>query len=82
MTLTDDKHQITKHIIKSSTNHLRVQLIINSEFYEFNELLKDLFKQRLNKLINNYFLTEYKVYLNLIVLIQIVNVVIENINVL
>jgi len=82
LTLTDSKHQITKYIIKSSTNHLRVQLIINSEFYEFNELLKDLLKQRLNKLINNHFLTEYKVYLNLIVLMQIADVVIEDINVL
>ena len=68
LTLTDSKHQITKHIIKSLTNHLRVQLIINNEFHEFNELLKDLFKQRLNKFINNYLLTEHKVYLNLIVL--------------
>ncbi len=82
LTLTDNKHQITKHIIKSSTNHLRVQLIINNEFYEFNELLKDLFKQRLNKSVNNHLLTEYKVYLNLIVLMQIIDVVIEDINVL
>jgi len=44
LTLIDNKHQIIKHIIKSSTNHLRVQLIINNEFYEFNELLKDSFK--------------------------------------
>ncbi len=82
MTLTDDKHQMTKHIIKSSTNHLRVQLIINSESYEFNELLKDLFKQRLNKSIDNHLLTEHKVYLNLIALMQIADVVIEDINVL
>jgi len=82
LTLTDSKHQITKHIIKSSTNHLKVQLIINSEFYEFNELLKDSFKQRLNKSVNNHLLTEHKVYLNLIVLMQIANVVIEDINVL
>jgi len=82
LTLTDSKHQMTKCIIKSSTNHLRIQLIINSEFYEFNELLKDLSKQRLNKLISNHFLTEYKVYLNLIVLIQIVDVIIKDINVL
>ncbi len=73
---------MTKHIIKSLTNHLRVQLIINSEFHEFNELLKDLSKQRLNKLINNHLLTEYKVYLNLIVLMQIADVVIEDIDVL
>ncbi len=73
---------MTKCIVKSSTNHLRVQLIINSEFYKFNELLKDSFKQRLNKSVNNYLLTEHKVYLNLIVLMQIVNVVIEDINVL
>jgi len=68
LTLTDNKHQIIKCIVKSSTNHLRVQLIINSEFYKFNELLKDLFKQRFNKLISNHLLTEHKVYLNLIVL--------------
>jgi len=80
--LTDNKHQMTKHIIKSLTNHLRIQLIINSEFYEFNELLKDLFRQRLNKLISNHLLTEYKVYLNLIVLMQITDVVIEDIDVL
>jgi len=60
---------MTKYIIKSLTNHLRVQLIINSEFHKFNKLLKDLFRQKLNKLINNYLLIEYKVYLNLIVLI-------------
>jgi len=82
LTLTDDKHQMTKHIVKSSTNHLRVQLIINSEFYKFNELLKDLSSQRLNKLINNHFLTEHKVYLNLIALMQIADVVIEDIDVL
>ncbi len=82
MILTDNKHQMTKHIIKSLTNHLRIQLIINSEFYEFNELLKDLFRQRLNKLISNHLLTEYKVYLNLIVLMQITDVVIEDIDVL
>jgi len=73
---------MTKCIIKSSTNHLRVQLIINSEFYEFNELLKDSFKQRLNKLIDNHLLTEHKVYLNLIALIQITDVVIKDIDVL
>jgi len=82
LTLTDSKHQIIKCIIKSSINHLRVQLIINNEFYKFNELLKDLFKQKLNKLINNYLLTEYKVYLNLIVLMQITDIVIEDINIL
>ncbi len=68
LTLTDDKHQMTKHIIKSLTNHLKVQLIINSEFHEFNESLKNLFKQRLNKSVNNYLLIEHKVYLNLIML--------------
>ncbi len=73
---------MTKCIVKSLTNHLRVQLIINSEFYKFNELLKDSFKQRFNKSVNNYLLTEHKVYLNLIVLIQIMNVVIKNIDVL
>jgi len=73
---------MTKYIVKSLTNHLRVQLIINSEFYKFNELLKDSFKQRFNKSVNNYLLTEHKVYLNLIVLIQIMNVVIKNIDVL
>ncbi len=71
-----------KYIIKSLTNHLRVQLIINNEFHEFNELLKDSFKQRLNKLISNYLLTEHKIYLNLIVLMQIVDVVIKDIDVL
>jgi len=82
LTLTDDKHQMTKCIIKSSTNHSRVQLIINSEFHEFNKSLKDLSKQRLNKPVSNHLLTEYKVYLNLIVLMQIADVVIEDINVL
>ena len=81
MTLTDDKHQITKCIIKSLTNHLRVQLIINSEFHEFNESLKDLSKQRLNKSVSNYLLIEYKVYLNLIVLMQIADVMIKDINI-
>jgi len=82
LTLTDSKHQIIKCIAKNSTNHLKVQLIINSESYKFNKLLKDSFKQRLNKLISNHLLTEYKVYLNLIALMQIVNVVIEDIDVL
>ncbi len=82
MTLTDSKHQIIKHIAKSSTNYLRIQLIINNESYKFNELLKDLFKQRLNKFINNYLLIKHKVYLNLIVLMQITDVVIEDIDVL
>ena len=82
LTLTDSKHQMIKYIIKSLTNHLRVQLIINNEFHEFNELLKDSFKQRLNKLISNHLLTEHKIYLNLIVFMQIANVVIEDIDVL
>ncbi len=82
LALTDSKHQMIKHIIKSSTNHSRVQLIINSEFHEFNESLKDLPRQKLNKLINNYFLTEHKVYLNLVVLMQVTDVVIEDIDVL
>ena len=82
LTLTDNKHQMTKHIVKSLTNHLRVQLIINSESYKFNESLKDLSKQRLNKFINNHLLTEHKVYLNLIALMQIADVVIEDIDVL
>jgi len=82
LTLTDNKHQMTKHIIKSLTNHLRVQLIINSKSHKFNELLKDLFKQRLNKSVSNHLLTEHKVYLNLIVLMQIADVVIEDIDVL
>jgi len=73
---------MTKCIIKSSTNHLRIQLIINSEFHKFNESLKDLSKQRLNKSVSNHFLTEHKVYLNLIALMQIVDVVIKDINVL
>ena len=59
LTLTDDKHQITKHIIKSLTNHLKVQLIINSEFHEFNESLKNLFKQRLNKSVNKLMYFNY-----------------------
>ncbi len=71
-----------KYIIKSSTNHLKVQLIINNEFHKFNKLLKDSFKQRLNKLISNYLLTEYKIYLNLIALMQIANIIIKDINVL
>ncbi len=82
LTLTDNKHQITKCIAKSSTNYLRVQLIINSEFHKFNKLFKDLSKQKLNKLVNNHLLTEYKVYLNLIALVQITDVIIEDINVL
>ncbi len=82
LTLTDSKHQITKYIIKSSTNHLRIQLIINNEFYKFNKLLKDLSKQRFNKSVSNYLLTEYKVYLNLIMLMQIIDVVIKDIDVL
>jgi len=41
-----------------------------------------LFKQRLNKLINNYLLIEHKVYLNLILLMQITDIIIEDINVL
>jgi len=82
LTFIDSKHQIIKYIIKSLTNHLKVELIINSKFYKFNESLKDLFKQRLNKSVNNYLLIEHKVYLNLIVLIQIVNVVIKDIDVL
>jgi len=82
LTLTDSKHQMTKHIVKSSTNHSRVQLIINSESHEFNELLKDLPQQRLNKSVSNYLLTEHKVYLNLVVLMQVTDVVIEDINVL
>jgi len=82
LTLTDSKHQMTKCIAKSSTNHSRVQLIINSESHEFNESLKDLSKQRLNKLIDNHLLTEHKVYLNLIVLMQVTDVVIEDIDVL
>ncbi len=82
MALTDSKHQMTKCIIKSSTNHLRVQLIINSESHKFNESLKDLSRQRLNKLISNHLLTEHKVYLNLIALMQVTDVVIEDIDVL
>jgi len=82
LTFTDSKHQMTKCIIKSSTNHLKVQLIINSESHKFNELLKDLSRQRLNKSVDNHFLTEHKVYLNLIALMQIVNVVIKDIDVL
>ena len=45
-------------------------------------MLKDLFKQRFNKLISNYLLIKYKVYLNLIMLMQIADVVIKDIDVL
>jgi len=82
LTLTDNKHQMTKHIIKNLINHLKVQLIINSESYKFNESLKDSFRQKLNKFINNHLLTEHKVYLNLIAVMQIINVVIKDIDVL
>jgi len=43
---------------------------------------KDLFRQRLNEIIDNYLLTEHKIHLNLISSIQVTNVVIENIDVL
>jgi len=82
LTLTDNKHQIIKYIIKSLTNHLKVQLIINSESYEFNKLLKDSFKQRLNKFVDNYLLIKHKVYLNLIAFMQVADIIIEDINVL
>jgi len=82
LALTDSKHQITKHIIKSSTNHSRVQLTINSESHKFNKSLKDLPRQRLDKPISNHLLTGHKVYLNLVALMQVMNVVIEDINVL
>ena len=81
LTFTDNKHQMTKYIITSLTNHSRVQLIFNSEFYKFNEPLKDLSRQRLDKFVNNHLLTEHKVYLNLIVLMQVMNVIIEDIDV-
>jgi len=73
---------MTKHIIKSSTNHSRVQLIINSEFHKFNESLKDSSRQELDKPVSNHLLTEHKVYLNLIALMQVTDVVIEDIDVL
>jgi len=73
---------MTKCITKSSTNHLKIQLIINSESHKFNESLKDLFKQKLNKSVSNHLLTEHKVYLNLIALMQVADVVIEDIDVL
>ena len=60
---------------------LRVQLIFNNEFHKFNESLKDLSKQKLNKSVSNHLLTKYKVYLNLIALVQITDVIIEDINV-
>jgi len=82
LALTDSKHQMTKCIAKSSTNHSRVQLIINSEFYKFNELLKDLPRQGLDKPVSNHLLTGHKVYLNLVVLMQVMDVVIEDIDVL
>ncbi len=82
LTFTDSKHQITKYIIKSSTNHLRIQLIINNESYKFNKLLKNSSKQKLNKSVSNHLLIKYKVYLNLITFMQIIDVVIEDINVL
>jgi len=61
--------------------HSRVQLIIINKFQKFNESHKNLFKQRFNEIINNYFLTKYKVHLNLILLVQVTDVVIENIDV-
>ncbi len=64
------------------TYHLKVQLIINNKSQKFNELHKNLFKQKFDEIIDNYFLTEHKVHLNLISLMQVVNVVIEDINVL
>ena len=70
-----------KCIITNSINYSKVQLIFNSEFHKFNKLLKNSFQQRLNKSVDNYLLTEYKVYLNLIVLVQVTDVIIENINV-
>ncbi len=82
LTFTDSEQQITQYIIINSTNHLRGQLIINNKFYKFNKLLKDLFKQTLYKFIDNHFLIKYKVYLNLILLMQIINIIIEDINVL
>ena len=81
MTFTDSEQQITQYIVINLTNHLRIQLIINNVFYKFNESLKDLFRQRLYKLISNHFLTEYKVYLNLILLMCIIDIIIEDINV-
>jgi len=82
LTFTDSKHQITKYIVKSLTNYLRIQLIINSKFYKFNKSLKILSKQRLNKSVDNHLLIKYKVYLNLIVLMQIADIIIKDINVL
>jgi len=81
LTFTDSEQQITQYIVINLTNHLRIQLIINNVFYKFNESLKDLFRQRLYKLISNHFLTEYKVYLNLILLMCIIDIIIEDINV-
>ena len=72
---------MTKCIITSSTNHLRVQLIFNSKFHEFNESLEDLSEQKLNKSVDNHLLTEHKVYLNLIALMQVTDVMIKDINV-
>jgi len=69
-------------ISQDSTYHSKIQLIINNKFQKFNESHKDLFRQKFNEIINNYLLTEHKVHLNLISLMQITNVVIEDINVL
>jgi len=69
-------------IFQNSKHHSKVQLIISSKFQKFNKSLKNLSKQRLNEIINNHFLTKHKIYLNLILLLQIMNIIIENINVL
>ncbi len=81
LTLTDSKHQIIKYIVINLINYLKIQLIFNNKFHKFNKSFKDSSKQRLNKSINNHFLTKYKVYLNLIALVQITDVIIEDINV-
>ena len=62
--------------------HLRVQLIVISKFQKFNKSHKDLSRQRLDEMIDNHFLIEHKVHLNLILLMQVTNVVIKDIDVL
>ena len=67
-------------ISQNSTYHSRVQLTVNSKSQKFNEPHKDLFSQRLNEIIDNHLLTEHKVHLNLILLMQVADVVIKDID--
>jgi len=68
-------------IFQDLTYHLRVQLFINNKLQKFCKLHKDLSKQKLDQIISNHFLTEYKVHLNLISLMQVADVVIKDIDV-